>query len=206
MELDDTMQDIPYSFWAKVKSSLCGIKTSLRVDTADRTMSKLDFEVVASGGPIDTDVRMYGWADFRKARGAISTIAAKQRFNIPAGRLTVEPRFSVKAQRGAVRISYDVDQLETTVMVDADQDSQKLAVSKQIGERNRLSPFVSTRGAFGLEYSREIGSGTLTAAVRPNDSASLVWREGNIAATLETPMKGFYPTQSSKLSVRCSGI
>jgi hypothetical protein len=195
---------MPYSVWGKVKKSLMGWSVAARVDADSSDLNQMAVDLQLSGGPANTGIQLKGSANGAARSGTVSSVKLTQSVDGLGGAWTVIPQYNLDSGKGDVKVAYGI--AGATVTVDAAGDSQKVTVSKQFGEKNRIAPSISTKGDVELEYSRSIASGSLTTTIKPNNSINVKWQDGNWAANLNAPMAGIEFKEGAKLSVSCSGI
>jgi hypothetical protein len=195
---------MPYSVWGKVKKSLLGWNVAARVDTDSSDLNQMAVDLQLSGGPAGTAIQLKGSANAADRSGSVSSVKVTQKVDGLGGSWTVAPRYNLDSGKGDVKVAYGI--AGATVTVDAAGDSQKVTVSKQFGEKNRIAPSISTQGDVELEYSRSIASGSLTTTIKPNKSVNVNWQDGSWAVNLNAPVEGIEFKKGAKVSVSCSGI
>lgn len=72
----------------------------------------------------------------------------------------------------------------------ASVNGQEMTVSKQIDDKNRVSPTINSNGDVSVEWERSLEDGSsLTTTFRPNDNINVEWRDdawiGNVNMALD---------------------
>jgi len=121
---------------------------------------------------------------------AVSKIEAAKGFEMSCdGKLTVNPRFNLDTDEKDIIIGYDND--DTNVEVTASMDAQRITVSQQIDDNNRVSPTIASSGAISLEWERSLGDeNSVTTTLKPNESIDVEWKDATWTANINMPVDG----------------
>ena len=192
---------MPYGLWGKIKGSVAGIGLSAKGTTSSANMNKWGLDLQASAS--STTLQVTGSLQTDEPSVSFGTVKVTQKVDTSLGAFTITPKYNLGTQSGDVKLTYGRD--DTTVTIEGDMDGQKVTVSQAIGDANVLSPSITSTGDVELEYSRSIGSGSLTAAYKPDSHARLTYEDGPWVATLTAPVDGVYKVSAApKLNVRRS--
>lgn len=119
----------------------------------------------------------------------MKSVQAKGAFGVAGGKVTVNPRYNLKSSKADVSIGYDMDNMGFGVV--ASKDSQKLTVSRAIGDSTTVSPSITTDfGDFSLAVKQTTDIGTVTGTYKLKDSLNLEWADGPWKANIVAPMDG----------------
>mmetsp|Transcript_9893 Transcript_9893/g.13053 ORF Transcript_9893/g.13053 Transcript_9893/m.13053 type:complete len:274 (+) Transcript_9893:75-896(+) len=181
-------QAMPYSLWGRIKKNLHGVDLSARVDTKSSDMNLFDLDVQAERE--DTYVQFKGKANAEDSSVEVNNVQLSQKLSAPGGYFTITPKYDIAARKADVQVSYGTD--VTVVTVDANADKQKVTVSQEMGDNiGSIKPSITTEGDIELQYSRKVGTGSMTAKYKPNDSAEVVFNDGPWEVTVTAPMDTF---------------
>lgn len=192
---------MPYGLWGRVKKTVGGIALSAKVDTRSDKMSNLGLDLQASSGSSGTSLQVTGNADVDSLNLSVGTIKVSQKIETEIGKFTVTPKYNVGSGKADVKLVYGRD--DTVITLDADLDKQKLTVSQAIGDANVITPSITSDGEVELEYSRSIGTGSLTAGYKPDSYVGLKFEDGPLVASIRCGVEGYYkPEGNPVFSVR----
>merc|ERR1712013_623099 len=80
---------------------------------------------------------------------------------------------------------------DTDVKIVASRDAQKVTVSQQVDDKNRVAPTLTSSGAMSLEYERSLGDdSSVTATLKPNESIDVTWKDDSWTASVNMPVDG----------------
>merc|ERR1711862_312331 len=69
--------------------------------------------------------------------------------------------------------------------------SQKVSVSQQVDDDNRVTPSITSDGAITLEWEKRLGDDkSVTALLKPNESVDVEWKDESWTANVEFPIDG----------------
>lgn len=103
--------------------------------------------------------------------------------------MTINPRYNLKTSKADVSVGYDME--KTTFGINASADSQKLTVSRKVGDSTILSPSINTDGDFALAVKQKLDYGTVTGSFKSNDSLSVDWADGPWVASVVANINGY---------------
>ena len=191
---------MPYGIWGRIKGSVSGIGLSAKVDTSSKDMSALGLDLQAAA-PSGTTLQVTGVANTETPSLTVGNIKVTQKIKTDVGDFIVAPMYNLGSSTADVSLAYGRD--DTSVKIDVNMDKQKITVSQGIGENNVIKPSITSEGDVELAYTRTVGSGSVTAAYKPDSHASVTYEDGPWVATVTAPIDGFYkPTDSVKFNVR----
>ena len=89
-------------------------------------------------------------------------------------------------------LAYDTGDTGVQVEVSS-KSSQKIIISQQITESNRIAPSITTSGDLSLQWEKTLGDGnSITTTLNPNQSVNVKWEDGPWTATFDTPLDGLW--------------
>lgn len=124
----------------------------------------------------------------------ISSILKKvnlwQSIDAPGGKLTLNPRYNLAASSLDMTVGYDLNGLG--VKIDANADDQKLTLSRELGEKDTISPSITRSGVFALDVKHDLDVGSVTGTFTPSDSVNMKWEDGPWNVNLNAPIDGWW--------------
>ncbi len=184
MPVTTDFTSLPKSIWGKMASEVAGWGVTQRFSVNLKSNAPLSETTLVNK---DLDTSFKSVTDFEN-----SNVQVSKGFSALGGRAFVNPRFYMSPNSSAadVVLGYDTD--GTSVQVEASKSVQKLTVSQQITNVDRLTPSVTSKGDMALSWRRALGGGdSVTTTLKANESLSLKWNDGPWTATITTPIENF---------------
>ena len=129
-------------------------------------------------------------------------------FSKTYGRLTINPRYfpSYSGSGGYADaiMTYDRDDVDTSVQLYANREFQRLTVARKIGEDVVISPSISSSGKINVQWRHNIGdSSSVIANFSPRENIKVNWTAtgGSLALFIEAPIANG-KIESTKISIR----
>ena len=133
--------------------------------------------------------------------GGLESIDIAKGFEALDGDLLVNPRYDVKSSIFDVVLGYSKD--KTAIKLEATTSDQKLTVSRQVTDSDKLSPSVSSSGDISLAWEKSLSGGdTVTTTLKTNDSVNVKWEDGAWTAQISTPIDGFELGEGVDVSIK----
>merc|ERR1711982_125282 len=156
---------LPGSIWGKASKVINGWGTSARAELDSQDMSTANIEIEVENEEQDLTVKVCGTAG---DNFAVSSVEATKAFDSDGSTITVNPRYDVATEDGDVVLGYVADRTE--VEVTASRGSQKVSVSQQVDDDNRVTPSITSDGAITLEWEKRLGDDkSVTTLLKPNE-------------------------------------
>lgn len=188
---------MPFHLWGKAQKTVSGVSLSAQADASSANLNQLEVDLRASSA--GTSLQIQGSLDVDNTVVEVGNVKLTQKLKGLGGSWTVAPRYNVKSSKSDLAVAYGIQ--DTVISIDAALDRQKIRVSQTIGD-NQVSPSISTEGEVELEYRRNIGTGAVTAAIKPNSHIGVKWEDGPWVADFQAPMDGMTFTDGVKMNVR----
>ncbi|KAI2496376.1 hypothetical protein MHU86_18112 [Fragilaria crotonensis] len=110
--VDVSLEDIntvPYSYWAKIKRKVKGFVVSARGASDSSDLQTIDVDIRADGP--STSLQVTGTLAMDSSSPAASTYSVgklnfRQTIGLPAGRITVSPRYNVRSSKADVGVGF----------------------------------------------------------------------------------------------------
>ena len=119
---------------------------------------------------------------------SIGKLNIKQSISLPAGRITVSPRYNVGTNKADVGVGYAVG----STSINVESSNKKLTVAQLVGDRNVIIPSITTEGKVELSLQRKFdGFGKITTSIKPAEAINIKWEEGSYVANIHAPIDGF---------------
>uniref|UniRef100_A0A7S2SA22 Uncharacterized protein n=1 Tax=Eucampia antarctica TaxID=49252 RepID=A0A7S2SA22_9STRA len=180
---------MPYSFWGTVGRKIGGWNLSARSDVDLEDIKSAGFDASSSNEEWDTSIRILASTD------GVNNVEMKQGISLFGGdsKILINPKYDLKASKGDVEIGYYASDTGTAIKVEANAEKQKLIVSQQITDTDRIAPSITADGKFSFQWQKSLTSDgdSVTTTISPNDSISLKWQDGPWTANFRTPFNGF---------------
>ena len=118
-------------------------------------------------------------------------IQFRRSFDLKGGTLNFNPRFDIQNIQGDFTVGYSLN--DVSVFMDASRSKQRFSFSKLFGEKTQVTPTVSLQGDMSLAIKQKLteNDGSISAVLKPKESASIIFEEGPWVASLVAPMQGY---------------
>lgn len=174
------------AIWGKASKQFGGWTASIRGEVEGTNFDAANVEINADNADDDLSVKLTASAG---KEFAVSRVEAVKGFDADGARVTVNPRYNLETEDGDVVINYNKD--KTGVELTASRDAQKVTISQQIDDENRVAPTLNSDGDISLEWERSLGDdNSLTATLKPNESIDLEWKDASWTANINMPVDG----------------
>lgn len=184
IQVEDLNSMPPYSHWGKIKRKVQGFALSARGVTDSKTPETIDLDFRADGP--STSLQVTG--KFAATSYSIGKLNIKQSISLPAGRITVSPRYNVGTNKADVGVGYAVG----STSINVESSNKKLTVAQLVGDRNVIIPSITTEGKVELSLQRKFdGFGKITTSIKPAEAINIKWEEGSYVANIHAPIDGF---------------
>ena len=100
----------------------------------------------------------------------------------------VHPSFNVRANTCDVSVAYAMD--KTAIKVDANNNVQRLTVSRVVGSKNRITPSITTRGKVSVDVARDLDNLGTIATELQREAIDLKWHKGPSTVKVHAPLDG----------------
>lgn len=187
------LASLPRAFWGKARKEVAGWGLfAVSEVSSDNNYSSANVEIEASNQKLDFGFKI---ATLAGKTTAVSRVEARKGFRVPrtvAARVTVNPRYNVPTQAADVVLTYGDG--SSTVKLTASTSSQTVTVSQRMGDRNILSPTVTSGGAVKLDWQCRLdktGSNTVLTTLTPSKSLNVLWKDGPWRTNISAPLRGF---------------
>jgi hypothetical protein len=179
---------LPKKIWGKASRDIGGWRTSARAEMKNGALDAADIEIEANSEENDLGLKMFASAG--KGTGfSVSRVEATKGMDVDGARVTINPRYNVDAEDGDVVVGYKKD--STEVEVTASRDDQKVLISQQVDDNNRVAPSISRNGAISLEWERKLSDdSSVTTTLRPNEAVDVEWKDNAWTANINVPIDG----------------
>lgn len=192
LHLTDDVSSLPKNVWGKV-SRKCG---DWMASVRGRIEAK-DLKTVALGVTAESPAGADFVLDVTGSAGdkgvSVSNIKATKGFNLNSSYISVTPQLNVLSPRSSdVLIKFKEGKMD--VGLKASLSSQKVRLSRQIDDYNRVAPTISSGGAFSLEWERVFGGkyegSSVVTTLTPGEAIDVVLKEGEWRASINMPLEG----------------
>jgi len=182
----DDITSLPKSIWGKATKTFGSWTASVRGEVEGTDLQSAAFEVNADNADDDISVKLTASAG---SEFSISEVEATKGFDSNGARITLNPRYNLQTEEADVVIGYNKD--DTDVEIVASRDAQKVTISQQVDDKNRVAPTLASSGAISLEYERSLGDdNSVTATLKPNESIDVEWKDASWTANINMPVDG----------------
>jgi len=186
----DDITSLPKSIWGKATKTFGSWTASVRGEVEGNDYQSAAFEVNADNEDDDMSVKIT--AKLTATSGSefsVSEVEATKGFDSDGARITLNPRYNLQTEEADVVIGYNKD--DTDVEIVASRDAQKITISQQVDDENRVAPTLTSSGAISLEYERSLGDdNSVTATLKPNESIDIEWKDASWTANINMPVDG----------------
>lgn len=178
------LSSMPKTVWGKASGEIGAWGVTARAEFQGTDFSAADIEIDAVNNDMSVHVDARSDGEF-----SVSKIEATKSFDADDAAVTVTPRYDVGSGSSDVVITYEKD--DTSVEITASQEDQKITVSKQVDDDNRIAPTIASNGDFSVEWERSLGDdNSLTTTLKPNESIDVEWNDGAWEASINMPLDG----------------
>jgi len=189
------LQSLPRSIWGKVSRDVEGWNLSARANVEVEKLDDVDFDIKASNEDLDTSLKL------QASTGGLGKIEVSKGFSALDGDLNVNPRYDAKSSIFDVILGFSKD--NSGVKLQASPSNQKLTVSRQISDSDKLSPSISSSGAFSLAWERALSGGDkVTTTLNSNESLDMKWEDGPWLAKISAPLDGYRLGEGVDVSIK----
>jgi len=188
---------LPRTVWGKASTSVNGWLASVRAEIDAQSPESVALEVEADNKENALSIKIEGQCSQSEAK--VASVEATKIFETEKAVVSVNPRYNLDTEEADIVAGYV--QGDTEVEVTASKDSQKLVVSHQLDDDNRIAPtFTRTEGGFlgfgdkdavSLEWERKLGDDrSITTTLKPNESLDIEWKDDAWTANINFPVEG----------------
>lgn len=189
------IMSLPRSIWGKVSRNIEGWNLSARTEVEVEKLEEIGFDICASNEDADASLKL------QASSGGLESIDIAKGFEALDGDLLVNPRYDVKSSIFDVVLGYSKD--KTAIKLEASTSDQKLTVSRQVSDSDKLSPSVSSSGDVSLAWEKSLSGGdTVTTTLKTNESVDVKWEDGAWVAQISTPIDGFELGEGVDVSIK----
>lgn len=121
-------------------------------------------------------------------------------------RLTINPRYYFPSHSGTggyvdAIMTYDRDDVDTSVQLYANREFQRLTIARKVGEDVIISPSISSSGNINVQWHHNIGDSSVIANFSPRENINVKWTDGSVGLNIEVPIVNGN-IESTKVSLR----
>lgn len=130
----------------------------------------------------------------------------KSMSNTSNGRLTINPRYCFPSHPDTggyvdAIMTYDRDDVDTSVQLYANRKFQRLTIARKVGEDVVISPSISSSGKINVQWRHNIGDSSVIANFSPRENINVKWKDGSVGLNIEVPIANG-KIESTKVSIR----
>jgi len=178
---------LPRSVWGKASTSVSGWLGSVRAEVDAQSLDSVAYEVEIDNEENDLSVKFEGSCSQSNIK--VASVEATKVFEMDKATVSVNPRYNLDTEEADVVVGYVQD--KTEVEVTASKDAQKVTLSQQVDDENRIAPTLTSQGGITLEWERTLGDDqSVTTTLKPNESLDIEWKDEAWTANINLPVEG----------------
>jgi len=178
---------LPRSVWGKASTSVSGWLASVRAEVDAQSPNSVSVEVQADNEENDLSLKLSGSCSQSDVK--VASVEATKLFEMDKATVSVNPRYNLDTEEADVVIGYVHD--KTEVEVTASRDNQRITLSQQIDDENRIAPTLTNQGSISLEWERSLGDDqSVKTTLKPNESIDIEWKDDAWTANINLPVEG----------------
>eukprot|EP00586_Coscinodiscus_wailesii_P019378 CAMPEP_0172498306 /NCGR_PEP_ID=MMETSP1066-20121228/112016_1 /TAXON_ID=671091 /ORGANISM="Coscinodiscus wailesii, Strain CCMP2513" /LENGTH=267 /DNA_ID=CAMNT_0013271531 /DNA_START=40 /DNA_END=843 /DNA_ORIENTATION=+ len=188
LQVTDDFASLPRNVWGRVSRRIGQWGVSAHAKVFGNDMKNAKVELAAGSENDKFSSKLMG--SLGNSGASVDSIQVTKGFDFNTTHyVALTPRFNVADKTADMFVSYSKD--KTNVGLSTSRTSQKISVSQQIGENNRIMPTFSSGGEFSLGWERFLGKGSsITTVLTPDKDIDVVWKDGEWKANINMPLDG----------------